>query len=290
MGIGIRFRLPANAPDRLAFAYSPVLEELLALHVLTEPKHHPLQQAWVADTWRRIEGPLVEEVRAWGFAYAFSVPEFALPAGRGAIPDFDGALRDLDEIDTDFVAYELARVLFQGELGDQTVRDPAELLVPEHRAAALAEAERRGGRTLEISELAFDDRAAFVGRFTGMLRSFHEAVFAEEWTRLEPLLADAIGQAGQVIASDGIYGFLQDALPESNPEPDAGHITFDRDCDIDLLIDQWEHLTLIPSAFIAPHTWISCDEPWPRAVIYAPATIGSFFTAERSGSTSAPTG
>ena len=43
----IRFHVPTHALERLAFAYSPLLEAVLSLHVLTEPKHHPLQHQWV---------------------------------------------------------------------------------------------------------------------------------------------------------------------------------------------------------------------------------------------------
>ncbi len=41
--MAIRFRLEPYDLDRVAFAYSPVLEAILSLHVLTHPKHHPLQ-------------------------------------------------------------------------------------------------------------------------------------------------------------------------------------------------------------------------------------------------------
>lgn len=43
----ITFHLPSTAVERLAFAYSPVLEAVLSLHVLVEPKHHPIQHQWV---------------------------------------------------------------------------------------------------------------------------------------------------------------------------------------------------------------------------------------------------
>ena len=46
---GIRFAVPAeDAPDRIAFAYSPLQEAVLSLHVLVAPTHHALQHDWVA--------------------------------------------------------------------------------------------------------------------------------------------------------------------------------------------------------------------------------------------------
>jgi hypothetical protein len=288
MGIGIRFRLPANAPERMAFAYSPLFEELLALHVLTEPEHHPLQHDWARETWARLKQPLADEVRAWDFAYTYSVPEFALPPARGPITDLEGALRELAELPRDSIAYELVRVLFQGEFGDQTIRDPGELLDDGNRAAALANTRERGERATEIAELAFDDPGAFVEQFASLLRSFYEAVFEDEWTRLEPMLAHSVGDARQSIARGDIYDFLQQAFPEETADRVEEHITFDRDCDTDLTIGRGEHLTLVPSAFVRPHVWISYDEPWPRAVIYTPPEIEGFFDSERPGATAAP--
>ena len=43
----ITFVLPEGALERIAVAYSPLVEAFFSLDVLTEPKHHPLHHAWV---------------------------------------------------------------------------------------------------------------------------------------------------------------------------------------------------------------------------------------------------
>ena len=43
----IRFRVAADALDRLEVTYSPLLEAVLSLHVLAAPRHHALQHGWV---------------------------------------------------------------------------------------------------------------------------------------------------------------------------------------------------------------------------------------------------
>ena len=43
----IVFRIPASAAERVGFAYSPSMEAVLSLHVLVEPKHHPVQHGFV---------------------------------------------------------------------------------------------------------------------------------------------------------------------------------------------------------------------------------------------------
>lgn len=43
----IVFRVPADGSERVGFVYSPTMEDVLSLHVLVEPKHHPVQHGWV---------------------------------------------------------------------------------------------------------------------------------------------------------------------------------------------------------------------------------------------------
>jgi Family of unknown function (DUF5937) len=46
-GVVIVFRVRASAAERVGFSYWPSLEAVLSLHVLVEPKHHPVQHGWV---------------------------------------------------------------------------------------------------------------------------------------------------------------------------------------------------------------------------------------------------
>lgn len=43
----IVFRVPADGSERVEFAYSPTREAVLSLHVLVEPKRHPVQHGWM---------------------------------------------------------------------------------------------------------------------------------------------------------------------------------------------------------------------------------------------------
>jgi hypothetical protein len=64
----ITFRFAADPAESIAFSYSPVVEAVLSLHVLTEPKHHPLQHPWVRKA-RALPAALKREIAAFGFAY-----------------------------------------------------------------------------------------------------------------------------------------------------------------------------------------------------------------------------
>ena len=78
----IVFRLPPSAAERVAFSYSPAMEAVLSLHVLVEPKHHPVQHEWVR-AMRRLSPALKREVDVFAFAYRAYFPEFFFPPAAG---------------------------------------------------------------------------------------------------------------------------------------------------------------------------------------------------------------
>ncbi len=84
----ITFRLPRTAIDRLAFAYSPLLEAVLSPHVLVEPKHHPVQHPWVR-AMRGLPPALKREIAAFSFAYRSYLPAFLLHGATGDFPTFE---------------------------------------------------------------------------------------------------------------------------------------------------------------------------------------------------------
>jgi hypothetical protein len=63
----IVFRVPRAAVERVGFSYSPSLEAVLSLHVLVEPKHHPVQHEWVR-AMRRLSPALKREIDVFAFA------------------------------------------------------------------------------------------------------------------------------------------------------------------------------------------------------------------------------
>ena len=82
--MAIRFHLPADASERVAFAYSPLLEAVLSLHVLVEPKHHPLQHEWVR-AMRALEPALRREIAAFSILYRATLADLFLPSPAGVV-------------------------------------------------------------------------------------------------------------------------------------------------------------------------------------------------------------
>src|SRR3954468_12174599 len=101
----IVFRVPAGGAERVGFAYSPAMEAVLSLHVLVEPKHHPVQHGWVR-VMRRLSPALKREVDVFAFAFRAYFPEFLFPSPTGELLDFAGELRRLQAVDPALVRLE----------------------------------------------------------------------------------------------------------------------------------------------------------------------------------------
>jgi Family of unknown function (DUF5937) len=183
-GVTIVFRVPASAVERVGFSYSPSMEALLSLHVLVEPKHHPVQHPWVR-AMRRLSPALKREVDAFAFAFRAYFPEFLFPSPVGELLDFEGELRRLRAVDPALVRLEFAIPLIGPQAGGGEARDPAVLEEPAVRRQ-LRERAAEGDEAL--AELLLDDPGALLERFLGLLERYWEEAFAHEWERIEPIV------------------------------------------------------------------------------------------------------
>jgi hypothetical protein len=68
------------------------MEAVLSLHVLVEPKHHPVQHGWVR-AMRRLSPALKREIDVFAFAFRAYFPEIFFPSPAGELLDFAGELR-----------------------------------------------------------------------------------------------------------------------------------------------------------------------------------------------------
>ena len=107
----ITFRFAADPAESIAFSYSPVVEAVLSLHVLTEPKHHPLQHPWVRRA-RDFPPALKREIAAFGFAYRGFIPEFLVPSPDTVYATFEDELGNLERLDDPTVALGFLRPLW----------------------------------------------------------------------------------------------------------------------------------------------------------------------------------
>jgi len=124
--VTIGFRLPPAAAERVAFSYSPAMEAVLSLHVLVEPKHHPVQHEWVR-AMRRLSPALKREIDTLAFVYRAYFPEFFFPPPAGELSDFAAELRRLRGFDEHLVRLEFAIALLEAQAAEGITRDPAAL-------------------------------------------------------------------------------------------------------------------------------------------------------------------
>jgi DNA-binding transcriptional ArsR family regulator len=265
--MAIRFRIPAEAVERVAHAYSPLLEAVLSLHVVVEPKHHPLQHPWVRRT-RTLPTELKRGLSAFSFAFRRQIPDLLAPSTEQELRSFDDELADLRAADPDTVALEFARPLYDTEGS----RDTALLERDEVRRHLLGAARVFGGDP-DLARLVFEDPAELRDRFADLVERYWEVAFSDEWGRLEPLLADAVSDAGRRIASDGLYAFLRGVSLQLRVDPEREEFGIDVPHRHTVEVTGERQLLLVPSAFVWPHVHVNCDEPWPLSVIYAPPFV-----------------
>jgi DNA-binding transcriptional ArsR family regulator len=268
--VAIRFFLPEQADESVAFAYSPVVEAVLSLHVLVEPKHHPLQHAWVRRM-RTLDPSLRAEIRAFTFAYANSFPDFVSPRPDHDYLSFDDELEAIHELDPTLLAFEFLRPLWDHE--GKWPRDESLLERADVRKQALGRAEYHGEGGRKLARLIFEDPPELARRFRELLRRYWDAAFADEWERLEPRLAYAIEDAGRTIAEHGIFALLARMRPRLLVEPERRLARVKSPHEHDVEISPQQPLVLTPSYFVWPHVRVNCDPPFPVGLIYPPASV-----------------
>ena len=265
--MAIRFQLPADSVDRVAFAYSPLLEAALSLHVLVEPKHHPLQHEWVR-AMRRLKPALKREIAAFSFLYRVTLADVFLPAPTETYPDYGSELERLAGLDERSLAYELTRPLH--DHGGTEPRDPR-LDDPEVRSSVLRAATFHGPETVRVAEALLEDPVAVAGRLVRLLERYWEAAFRDEWDRLEPRLASAVTDAGRQIADQGVYALLLGLAPQLRVDARSAEFGIDVQHEHRVEIGEDDTLVLAPSYFVWPHVRVNCDRPWPLTLVYPAA-------------------
>lgn len=263
--MGIRFVLGPDEDGSLAFGSSPLLETVLSLHVLAEPRHHALQHGWVR-AMRRLPAGLRREIATLSFLYRYTLPNCVLPSADDRDEDFAGELAALRRLPPDVAAFELVRPIF--DHGGRSRSRRRLLADPEVRAAALKNARAQGADQQRAAAQLFDDPQRFVERFTRLLEDYWDAAFAQEWNRIEPLLADAIVDAGRRIAGGGLWGLLAGLAPALRVEPDRHRFGLDIPHDHTVELSPQNPLLLVPSVYVWPHVRVNCDGPWPLMLTY----------------------
>jgi DNA-binding transcriptional ArsR family regulator len=258
----IRFRFTADPAESIAFSYSPLLEAVLSLHVLTEPKHHPLQHPWVRRS-RALPTPLRREIAALSFTYDGFVPEFLMSSPKTPYRSFEEDLQELESLDDPTLALGFLRPLWdhRGERDERLLEDDR---VRDHVAGRVS----RLGADEQAAALIFESPRELLGRFAALLEAYWETAFEEEWASLEPRLGETVAEAGRQIVAAGVYAYLTGLSPQLLIDPGKREIRRDLPHEHTVEVGPRSELVLVPSAFVWPHVRVNCDPPWPPAIVY----------------------
>jgi len=269
-GMTIVFRLPVASAERVSFCYSAILEAVLSLHVLVEPKHHPVQHDWVR-AMRRLSPALKREIDVFAFSYRAYFPAFLFPSPTGELLDFSSEIRRLRSTDPELVRLEFAIPLIGPQAGGSLPRDPSVLHEESFRQRLIDRASVEANA--ELAATLLDDPRAVLDRFADLLVSYWEEAFATEWAHLEPGLAASVQEAGRKIAGRGIYGLLESLWPEVRADTDAGSFSLQRPHDHVVDISPDNLFVLTPSVYVWPHVRVNCDAPWPLGLVFPASSI-----------------
>jgi len=268
--VTIVFRVPDSAAERVAFSYSPSLEAVLSLHVLVEPKHHPVQHGWVR-AMRRLSPALKREIDVFAFAVRAYFPELFFPSADGELLSFEAELQRLRTVDPALVRLEFAIPLIGTPAGGTETREPATLEEPAVRATLHERAKAAADRA--VADALLDDPAVLLERFLALLERYWEEAFAAEWERVEPDLAASVGEAGRQIAEHGLFALLGGLWPEVRCDAQDGRFWLERPHEHEIEIGPDDHLVLAPSAYVWPHVRVNCDGPWPLGLVFPASSI-----------------
>ena len=264
--MALRFQLGDEDDAVVAFGYSPLLETVLSLHVLAEPKHHALQHAWVR-AMRTLPASLRREIETLSFLYRWTLPDCVLPTAGSGYDSFESELARLLRHRTEIVAFDLLRRIYDHGGGARPARRRI-LSSPDVRARALRQAGVAGPASRRAAALLFDDPERLIARFAALLEAYWEHAFAAEWTRIEPQLAEGVELAGRQIAAEGMSAFLLTLAPQLRVDAGARSFGLDIPHDHTVQLGPRNPLLLVPSVYVWPHVRVNCDPPWPLAVIY----------------------
>lgn len=246
----------------MSHAYSPLLEAVLSLHVLVEPKHHPLQHPWVREM-RALSPALKRAVADFAFVYRHFIPDLFGPSPAAELRSFEDELADFRKLDPETIALDFSRPMW-----DHTgKRDTAHLRTPEVQAH-IRRAATRMGADPDLAALVYSDPTGLARRFADFIASYWEAAFAEEWERMEPLLAQTIGETGLRIAVGGFYDFVRTLSLKLRVDAEREEFGLDLPHYHRVEVTLERPLLLVPSVYVWPHVHVNCDEPWPLSLIY----------------------
>lgn len=212
---------------------------------------------------RSLRPGLKRAIADWSFAYRRHTPDLFAPPPDAELRSFEEELAAFAALDAETIALEFSRPLW-----DHGGRRDASHLQREDVQARIERGARKLGGDPRLAALVHDNPAELGERFAEFIRGYWEAAFAEEWERLEPLLAEAVAEVGRRLAADGLYDLLRGLSLKLRVDPAHEEFGIDLPHDHRVEVTAERPLLLVPSAYVWPHLQVNCDKPWPLSIVY----------------------
>ncbi|MDT0546685.1 MULTISPECIES: DUF5937 family protein [Streptomyces] len=252
-------------PERIVFSPSPLAELGAALHVLSEPGHHPGLHGWATATASGLKPDLADRLHEADFLWRSSRSDLLLPAEPGAT--LAEELDALDRIDDEtFVAaaFEIACSSY-----GQPV--PSPLVDAGERARAREMASARGPKQAAFVNRMLEDPDGLRVWLRRLLEDCDRAFFADTWQRVRIQLAADARHKAELLRHKGLGEALAATSAALSVAPGEGggrRILVDKLAGGETTA-AGQGVTLIPTTFGWPHLLV-VYAPGRRPVIQYP--------------------
>lgn len=218
---------------------------------------------------RRLTPALKQEIKAFSFLYSQITADFMLPASAESAQSFTDAVAAFAALPAEWAQYELARPTFH--YLEENAGGPESLEREDVRAKLTRQISGCSPDGAVLADQILNDPAAAQARVAAMLHEYWEQSFAEEWARLEPILAAEVERALQ-LDPIALLAAVRSEMRVDTRERLLVRTSFHEH---EVTAEEANPLRLIPSVYVWPHVRVNCDPPWPLAVLYPPASMTS---------------
>lgn len=254
-------RVPTRAdPVNLRIIYSGLSEAAISLHVLTDPKHHPLHAGWVRRC-RGLSARLKNELRDLRPMFATGLMSFLSPQAARPDADITAEIDGLLGTPADVLFYELA-FRHHGAVG--ATGSPATAV---QRAAAIIEAARKEPDEQRLLLDALNDPSGVKERIATFLSAYWDEAFREEWSRVCGVVDRAAEETAKLVRAEGLLGLMRTLAPAVRTNAEGDVIELPRAWEHHLTIGDDDSIALHVSYYLWPHVWVQADPYWPMAIV-----------------------
>ncbi|GAA2413608.1 DUF5937 family protein [Streptomyces glaucosporus] len=257
--------------ERIVFAPSPLAELGAALHVLSEPAHHPWLHGWTTTTLAGLAPDLADRLAQADVLWRSTRSDVLLPIGPRPGDTLAEELDILDRLDDERYVRAALEINCSSDYDSE---GPSPLADPAARRRALDRAAARGPRRLEFARSLLADPPAVRAWIRRLLEDCDQAFFADLWQRTHGALAADARHKTELLRHRGLAGALAASSPAIALEEDARG----RRVVVDKLTDgattatdpaAGEGLVLVPTALGRPHL-VVLHAPHRRPVVQYP--------------------